>query len=59
MKLKELGDSKDEILQVIVEKGKKIGALSYEELLNLSSDISLSDKEMHELLRLLEQEALN
>lgn len=51
-------DVKDEILQTIVEKGKKIGALSYEEIIEFRQRYHLSDKETNELMRLLTQEGV-
>lgn len=51
-------DVKDEIFKVVLEKGKKIGALSYEELIEFRQRYHLSDKETNELLRLLSQEGV-
>ncbi len=49
---------KDEIFNTILEKGKKIGALSYEEIIEFRQRYHLSDKETGELMRHLSQEGV-
>ncbi|OQA35941.1 MAG: RNA polymerase sigma factor RpoD [Candidatus Dependentiae bacterium ADurb.Bin331] len=49
---------KDEIFNTILEKGKKIGALSYEEIIEFRQRYHLSDKETAELMRHLSQEGV-
>ncbi|HEX2978350.1 MAG TPA: RNA polymerase sigma factor RpoD [Candidatus Babeliales bacterium] len=51
-------DLKDEIFSTILEKGKKIGALTYEELIEFRQRYQLSDKELSELMRVLPQEGV-
>jgi RNA polymerase primary sigma factor len=51
-------DLKDEIFSTILEKGKKMGALTYEELIEFRQRYQLSDKELSELMRVLPQEGV-
>lgn len=49
---------KNEILENIVEKARRSGALTYEELIDLSQQYQLIDKETNELLKRLEKEGI-
>jgi len=49
-------DLKKEILEELIEKGKKSNALSYEEVIEFSDKNDLSEKETNQLLRIFEKE---
>jgi RNA polymerase primary sigma factor len=49
-------DLKDELIEGILEKGRKSGILTYEELINFSETNNLSEPEVNELIKLTEKE---
>jgi RNA polymerase primary sigma factor len=51
-------DITKEILKTIIEKGKRSGVLTYEELMEFSQQYDLNEKDMQDVLRSLEKEGI-
>lgn len=51
-------DVRDEIFTAVLERGKKMGTLNYEEIIEFRQRYHLTDKETNELLRMLSQEGV-
>jgi RNA polymerase primary sigma factor len=52
-------DFKEELIEVFLEKGRRSGMLSYEEVMDFSDKNNLSESEINDLVRLFEKENID
>lgn len=50
---------KTELMEILIEKGRKLGALAYEEIMEFSEKNHLSEQEVNDFLRSLEKEHID
>lgn len=56
--IKKEAEIKQEIFKVILDKGQRSGALTHEEMIDFSRQYELGEKDMKELLRLMEKDGI-